>query len=246
MTFLDTVDGKLARVTVTVDGVRALLRPHHRLGSPADLVHRLGVGVAGGLSGISAADAARWRRSSSLTSAGRFIETFFKNAVGGCSLFAWRPFDSYFRLVMARRNPNLLAADGVLSGGPSGRRAHGGRALDGALDGRPRGPSPPGRTGSRPLGTALHPWIEELGNEAEVDARPGRNRSSQTLPPCAISCSKQRLSSRGPQALKLVADPAGTDSSCRHASRVRSRVGTRSGRHHLATRRADGTPGVAC
>ena len=45
MTFLDTVDGKLARVTVTSTRVRALLRPQHRLRPSADLVLRLGAGA---------------------------------------------------------------------------------------------------------------------------------------------------------------------------------------------------------
>jgi hypothetical protein len=52
--------------------------------------------------------------------AGRLIETTFKHVVGGGTLFTWRPFDSYFRLVMARRNPNLLLLTGFhLVGSPS-------------------------------------------------------------------------------------------------------------------------------
>ncbi|MEQ8515233.1 MAG: hypothetical protein RIC38_06475, partial [Chromatocurvus sp.] len=39
--------------------------------------------------------------------AGRFAELAFQKACGG-SLFAWRPFDSWFRLVTARRNPCLI------------------------------------------------------------------------------------------------------------------------------------------
>ena len=42
MTFLDTVDGKLARVTVQSTQVRTSVRPYHRPGSSAVLVHLLG------------------------------------------------------------------------------------------------------------------------------------------------------------------------------------------------------------
>ncbi len=39
--------------------------------------------------------------------AGRALEALF-HALGTCSLFAWRPFDAYFRLITARRNPCLI------------------------------------------------------------------------------------------------------------------------------------------
>ena len=38
---------------------------------------------------------------------GRVIEALF-HALGHCSMFAWRPFDAYFRLYTARRNPCLI------------------------------------------------------------------------------------------------------------------------------------------
>ena len=166
MTFLDTVDGKLARVTVSSTEFG------HYFDHTIDSVHppiwyiAWAWGVAGGLSGISPLIP--------LLAAilvfyigGRFIETFFKNAVAGCSLFAWRPFDSYFRLVMARRNPNLILLTGFyLAGHPeAGLTAVAVwtvlstavltvRLLQGVW----------ARVRSGPL----HPWIEELGNEAEV------------------------------------------------------------------------------
>jgi hypothetical protein len=40
--------------------------------------------------------------------AGRLAEGFFQWRIAEFSLFIWRPFDSYFRLITARRNPNLL------------------------------------------------------------------------------------------------------------------------------------------
>jgi len=106
MTFLDTVDGKLARVTVTSTRFGNLF--DHAL----DLVHpplwyiAWGVGLA-----------ASWDHALSLSGvcwaifvgyvAGRLCEGAFKFAAP-FSLFLWRPFDSVNRLFTARRNPNLL------------------------------------------------------------------------------------------------------------------------------------------
>ncbi|WP_449104075.1 CDP-alcohol phosphatidyltransferase family protein [Pseudomonas veronii] len=106
MTFLDTVDGKLARVTVTSTRFGNIF--DHAL----DLVHpplwyiAWGVGLA-----------ASWNHGMPLTDvywaifigyvAGRLCEGAFKFAAP-FSLFLWRPFDSVNRLITARRNPNLL------------------------------------------------------------------------------------------------------------------------------------------
>ncbi len=107
MTFLDTVDGKLARVTVSSTPAG------HFFDHTIDSVHppiwyfAWAWGLTGGLAGIVplvpmlAAILVAYI-------AGRLIESTFKHAVSGYSLFTWRPFDSYFRLIMARRNPNLL------------------------------------------------------------------------------------------------------------------------------------------
>ena len=38
---------------------------------------------------------------------GRVIEALF-HLLGECTLFSWRPFDAYFRLITARRNPCLI------------------------------------------------------------------------------------------------------------------------------------------
>jgi len=107
MTFLDTVDGKLARVTVTSTPFG------HYFDHTIDSVHppiwylAWAWGVTRTPEGMLAVGP--------LLAAivvfyvgGRLIESTFKHAVGGGSLFTWRPFDSYFRLVMARRNPNLI------------------------------------------------------------------------------------------------------------------------------------------
>jgi hypothetical protein len=107
MTFLDTVDGKLARVTVTST------RFGHFFDHVIDLVHppiwylAWGYGFTG--------DLARFRELEPVLAAivggyvlGRLVEGAFDYFLAGFSVFTWRPIDSYSRLVTARRNPNLL------------------------------------------------------------------------------------------------------------------------------------------
>jgi hypothetical protein len=106
MTFLDTVDGKLARVTLTSSRLGNLL--DHGI----DLIHppfwwwAWWVGVQDGPRPMPDADlmlavvvagyvAQRIQE-------GLFIKRF------GFHLHSWRPFDSWFREITARRNPNLI------------------------------------------------------------------------------------------------------------------------------------------
>ncbi|MBB3104432.1 CDP-alcohol phosphatidyltransferase family protein [Azomonas macrocytogenes] len=106
MTFLDTVDGKLARVTVTSTRFGNIF--DHAL----DIVHPPIWYLAWGM-GL----AATWPFDISLTAviwvifigylAGRLCEGAFKFAAP-FSMFLWQPFDSLNRLITARRNPNLL------------------------------------------------------------------------------------------------------------------------------------------
>ncbi len=116
MTFLDTVDGKLARVTVTSTPAG------HYFDHSIDSVHPP-IWYFAWAWGLTADSPGIWTWAPLLGAmlvayvAGRFIETAFKHAVGGGSLFTWRPFDSYFRLVMARRNPNLLLLTGFYLAG---------------------------------------------------------------------------------------------------------------------------------
>lgn len=105
MTLLDTVDGKLARVRVQSSHFG------HLFDHGIDLIHppfwyllwalglaRAGVSLDVGL--IATLIFTGYI-------AGRFAELAFQKLCGG-SLFAWRPFDSWFRLVTARRNPCLV------------------------------------------------------------------------------------------------------------------------------------------
>jgi len=107
MTYLDTVDGKLARVTAQSS------RVGHLLDHGMDLLHPpfwyllwgmsleafeplAGIGQAGLYLAIFAGYIG-----------GRIVEGVF-DLLGETSIFAWRPFDAYFRLYTARRNPCLV------------------------------------------------------------------------------------------------------------------------------------------
>jgi len=110
MTFLDTVDGKLARVTVTsskfghyFDHIIDLVHPPiwyilWGLGLTAVQLPSLGLTLStlfyaimiGYLVGRLVEGSFRW-----------FLEKSF-------GIFCWQPIDSYFRLITARRNPNMI------------------------------------------------------------------------------------------------------------------------------------------
>jgi phosphatidylglycerophosphate synthase len=110
MTFLDTVDGKLARVTVTsskfghyFDHIIDLVHPpiwyiYWGLGLTAAQLPNLGFTLTtlfyaimiGYLAGRLVEGSFRW-----------FLESSF-------GIFCWQPVDSYFRLITARRNPNMI------------------------------------------------------------------------------------------------------------------------------------------
>jgi phosphatidylglycerophosphate synthase len=109
MTFLDTVDGKLARITVTSS------RFGHYFDHIIDLFHPpiwyilWGLGLRG-----LHPDGLGFSLSSVLWlivigyAVGRLTEGVFKRSLGRFGIFCWRPVDSYFRLITARRNPCLL------------------------------------------------------------------------------------------------------------------------------------------
>lgn len=109
MTFLDTVDGKLARVTITSS------RFGHLFDHVIDLVHPPVWYVAWGL-GLGVSHVGSPEISLNITLwviiggylVGRLVELVFKKCLGPFVIFCWRPVDSYFRLITARRNPNLI------------------------------------------------------------------------------------------------------------------------------------------
>ncbi len=120
MTFLDTVDGKLARVTVNYTKFGYLF--DHLL----DLFHPPFWYLAWGLGLMTFAPSI-----TSLTLSttiwvifvgyivGRLAEGAFGYWLGRFSIFIWRPIDSYSRLITARRNPCLILLTlGALLGRP--------------------------------------------------------------------------------------------------------------------------------
>lgn len=104
MTFLDTVDGKLARVTVKSSRFGDIL--DHGI----DLIHPpfwYAAWALGLPDGSVPTQALIWVIVVGYIG-GRLAEGMFQAICAKFSLFVWRPFDSYNRLITARRNPNLL------------------------------------------------------------------------------------------------------------------------------------------
>ena len=106
MTFLDTVDGKLARVTMTSSKFGDVL--DHGI----DLIHPpfwwiawiIGLPKAG--LPIAHPELLVW-----IIVGGYIVQRVFEGAfirLWGFHMHVWRPFDSFFRLYTARRNPNLV------------------------------------------------------------------------------------------------------------------------------------------
>ena len=111
MTFLDTVDGKLARVTLTSSQFG------HVFDHALDLIHpplwylAWGLGVSGTIDTATIVVIAGYLLGRGLE--GAFILAF------EIETHCWRPIDSLFRTITARRNPNLLLLSvGALGGRP--------------------------------------------------------------------------------------------------------------------------------
>lgn len=107
MTFLDTVDGKLARVTVTSSRIGDVL--DHGL----DIVHpplwylAWGAGLAGTQAAIPGLEIFMVLMFLGYVG-GRLCEGTFQLWLAPFDLFIWKKLDSFNRLITARRNPNLL------------------------------------------------------------------------------------------------------------------------------------------
>ena len=119
MTFLDTVDGKLARVTVTSSPLGNYF--DHFL----DLLHPPFWYLAWGL-GLASYNPAFLNVDLSTVItlifagyiAGRVVEGIFSR-MAKFGVFSWRPIDSYNRLITARRNPCLIMLSvSLLAGRP--------------------------------------------------------------------------------------------------------------------------------
>lgn len=108
MTFLDTVDGKLARVTATSSKIGNILD------HGTDLIHPpfwwvcIGMGILKYGPNVSVLNIL-WATTALVLTyfIGRFGEEFFKRSFG-FNAYMWRPFDKYLRLFIARRNTILV------------------------------------------------------------------------------------------------------------------------------------------
>jgi phosphatidylglycerophosphate synthase len=114
MTFLDTVDGKLARCTLTSTKFGNIF--DHGL----DLIHPpfwWGAWASGLPGGIAEHEFAFWVVVGGYI-LGRVLEGVFELRFG-IQPHVWRRFDAFFRLIIARRNPNLLVLTAsVIAGHP--------------------------------------------------------------------------------------------------------------------------------
>lgn len=107
MTFLDTVDGKLARVTIQSSKFGDLYDHGIDLFHPPFWYVFWGLSLAG-MQPVLGFDAHQlcWIVVIAYV-AGRAIEGVFP-FLGGPNVWTWRPFDAWFRLIVSRRNPCLI------------------------------------------------------------------------------------------------------------------------------------------
>jgi phosphatidylglycerophosphate synthase len=119
MTFLDTVDGKLARVTVNSSYFGHLFDHAIDLISPPFWYLVWGLALESWQPGIPMTlKTAFWLIFIGYI-VGRVVEGVFKKLLEPSGIFCWRPLDSFFRLITGRRNPNLiLLTCGLLGGRP--------------------------------------------------------------------------------------------------------------------------------
>lgn len=107
MTFLDTVDGKLARVTLTSSRLGDVM--DHGL----DIIHpplwylAWGVGLATTAYPLADLEFLAWLMFVGYVG-GRICEGLFEFWLAPFTLFIWQRIDSFNRLITARRNPNLI------------------------------------------------------------------------------------------------------------------------------------------
>lgn len=107
MTFLDTVDGKLARVTLTSSRLGDVL--DHGL----DIIHpplwyiAWGIGLATTTLPLANLELLAWLMFAGYVG-GRICEGLFEFWLAPFTIFIWQRIDSFNRLITARRNPNLI------------------------------------------------------------------------------------------------------------------------------------------
>lgn len=103
MTFLDTVDGKLARVTLSSSKWGNIFDHGIDLLHPPFWYIAWGMGLAVSPPWLATG---LWMMFVFYV-LGRLVEGYFMRRFG-MHLHVWRRFDSWFRLILARRNPNMI------------------------------------------------------------------------------------------------------------------------------------------
>jgi phosphatidylglycerophosphate synthase len=107
MTFLDTVDGKLARVTVQSTKFGNLYDHIIDLVHPPFWYIYWGMSLTGFTPVLGFDQQQMYWLIIMAYVLGRLVEGVFP-LLGSCGMFTWRPFDAWFRLVTARRTPCLI------------------------------------------------------------------------------------------------------------------------------------------
>lgn len=107
MTFLDTVDGKLARVTIQSSKFGHLYDHAIDLFHPPFWYIFWGMSLSGLEPVLGFGQVEMYWLIVAGYVVGRVVEGIFP-VLGDCSIFTWKPFDAWFRLVTARRNPCLI------------------------------------------------------------------------------------------------------------------------------------------
>jgi phosphatidylglycerophosphate synthase len=107
MTLLDTVDGKLARVTVQSTPFGNVYDHGIDLLHPPFWYVFWGMSLVGFQPFLGLGQEQMYWMIVVGYVAGRVVEGLF-SLLGNCSIFTWRPFDAWFRLITARRNPCLI------------------------------------------------------------------------------------------------------------------------------------------
>jgi phosphatidylglycerophosphate synthase len=107
MTFLDTVDGKLARVTVQSSKFGHLYDHAIDLFHPPFWYIFWGMSLSGLEPVLGVSQVQMYWLIVAGYVVGRIVEGIFP-MLGECTIFTWKPFDAWVRLVTARRNPCLI------------------------------------------------------------------------------------------------------------------------------------------
>jgi phosphatidylglycerophosphate synthase len=119
MTFLDTVDGKLARITLNSSKFGNVYDHSIDLIHPPFWYAAWGIGV---MAGAYSMDQGAFVLTMSVIVAGYIIQRIVEGisiAFFKIEIHIWRPADTFFRQITARRNPNLvLLTIGAAAGRP--------------------------------------------------------------------------------------------------------------------------------